>query len=260
MEHSFRIKYFFLLASLMLSMGCEKDIELDLNTSAPQLVINGNITNTAGPYTVQISKSQSVYDTNQYLPISDAIVVVSDNTGVKDTLIQTTLGKYSTQKIIGAIGRTYYLTVVHQAKTYTATSKMPTAISLDSLIQAQTNFGGTIQKLFVPVFQDPIELGNHSRMVTKINGKQDRATNVFNDVVNNGQRNTWPMFTKTELKTGDSVTVELQCIDESVYSYFFAIYNMENGVIPSNPPSNISGGCLGYFSAHAVSRRSTKVK
>ncbi len=251
---------FLICVCFVLLISCEKEIALDLKNSESQIVINGDITDQSGPYLVKIHKSHAVSDTASYQMISQAVVVISDNNGIVDTLKEVRPGYYQTSKIIGKIGNTYFLNVNYSGKVYSSVCKMNTKVDLDSLIQAETKFGSSVQKLLIPIFKDPVELGNRFRVVMKINGFQDRNTNVFNDVINNGQKNFFPIFTKLELKTGDSVNVELQSIDENVHSYFFTLYNIENGAIPTNPPSNISGGCLGYFSAHSSSKLNIVIK
>ena len=59
-------------------------------------------------------------------------------------------------------------------------------------------------------------------------------------------------------KVGDTITVEMNCIDDKIYTYFSALLQLSGGggpgggITPTNPPSNISNGALGYFSAHTV--------
>ncbi|MBB6273838.1 hypothetical protein HDF26_004311 [Pedobacter cryoconitis] len=58
-----------------------------------------------------------------------------------------------------------------------------------------------------------------------------------------------------DIYANDKVTVELQCIDKPVYTYWLTLMQQGNpgpggGVTPCNPPTNISPETLGYFSAH----------
>lgn len=63
------------------------------------------------------------------------------------------------------------------------------------------------------------------------------------------------------LKTGDSVYVILECIDENVYDYFrTAGGDMSNSASPANPISNISNGALGYFNACTIRSESLVVQ
>ncbi|WP_374459435.1 hypothetical protein [Chryseobacterium taeanense] len=57
----------------------------------------------------------------------------------------------------------------------------------------------------------------------------------------------------------------MQCIDESVYTFYSALLEISDtgtggGITPANPPSNISNGALGYFSAHTVRKMSAVIQ
>lgn len=63
------------------------------------------------------------------------------------------------------------------------------------------------------------------------------------------------------LETGDLVEVTMQCIAPEVYRYFFALAQNigDETSAPADPPTNISGGALGYFSAHPSGMKSMVV-
>jgi len=53
----------------------------------------------------------------------------------------------------------------------------------------------------------------------------------------------------------------MQCIDKNIFRYFTTLTEVqENSTTPANPDSNISGGVLGYFSAHTSQRKKAAVK
>jgi hypothetical protein len=59
-------------------------------------------------------------------------------------------------------------------------------------------------------------------------------------------------------KKGDKLTAIMHCVDPAVYTYLFSLFGAngsDNGAAPSNPLSNISGGALGFFSAHTVQEK-----
>jgi hypothetical protein len=65
------------------------------------------------------------------------------------------------------------------------------------------------------------------------------------------------------LHVNDRVDVEMQCIDKAMYKYWFSVDRSslgEGGTLASNPVTNISGGALGYFSAHTSQTKSILVK
>ena len=65
------------------------------------------------------------------------------------------------------------------------------------------------------------------------------------------------------IKSGDTVTIEMLGIDEAVYKYWYSLhFNGGDGgniATPANPVTNVSGGALGYFSAQTVDRKTVIV-
>ena len=49
------------------------------------------------------------------------------------------------------------------------------------------------------------------------------------------------------LRDGDDLRIELYTIDQGAYDYLYSMQMMEN--TGTNPLTNFTGGCLGYFSA-----------
>lgn len=251
-----------LIAVALLFTSCEKVIGLDLGTNDPTLVIEGNITNQSGPYYVKLTKTVSFDQSNNYPPVSNATIVITDNAGQRDTLVYTNDGIYKTNNLMGIIGRTYNLTVITDGKTYTAQSTMPQNVLFDSLRYNPFQFGGSTQHTVIPVYTDPSQLGNCYRFVMKVNGVLDKTYLVDNDNVNNGQTNQRPLrTTDIEVEDGNIVQVEMQCIDASSYTYYFTLSQAQGngpggGTTPSNAPNGITGGALGLFSAYTTQTKS----
>src|SRR5262249_44887474 len=59
-----------------------------------------------------------------------------------------------------------------------------------------------------------------------------------------------------DIKSGDSVRIDMICNDAAVYKFWYSLNNGATGTgesaSPSNPVSNITGGALGYFSAQTM--------
>jgi hypothetical protein len=78
-----------LLALGITVYSCTKTIEPPLVNSPPQLVIEGAVSDTAGPYHVTISKSVDFYADNTYPGVSGAKVTITDQTaGLSDALTE----------------------------------------------------------------------------------------------------------------------------------------------------------------------------
>jgi hypothetical protein len=261
-------KIFFLLSfCAILLIGCDKEISLVLDDNEPVLVIDGSITDQAGPYFVQLSMSTPVGNPTRVVGVNNARVIITDQLGVKDSLQFVSNGLYRTQKIKGIEGGTYNLEVMVDQKKYTAFASMPQKVNLDSLRINTFPFNGEIRYSIIPVYADPIAIGNSYRFIQKINDTLDPTFHVFNDNLNNGKVNQRPLRggdDKLKIKPRDNVFVEMQCISSASYIYFNSLDQQSGagpggGTAPSNPPSNIVGGALGIFSAHTVQRKTIRI-
>ena len=96
-------------------------------------MIEASITDQPGPYFVKLTRSINLNELNVYPVVENGIVIISDNTGIKDTLKYSKQGIYKTKLIQGVYGRTYNLEVNVDGKKYTATTTMPSKVNLDSL-------------------------------------------------------------------------------------------------------------------------------
>jgi hypothetical protein len=256
-------------ASLMVC-SCKKVVTLKLNTVPAQIVIEGEITNLPGPYTVSISQTVGFYEDNTFPPVSGASVIISDNTnGMTDSLTELTPGTgiYSTFYMVGIPGHTYTLSVTSQQKNYTATSTMPMPVPLDSITFSQLSGFGNKQVDAIANFQDPPGITNYYQFVEFVNGTQiTKDIFVFDDRLSDGKYINNTLYNDTSyLFQGDEVQVNMYCIDENVYNYFYQLIQsggtgaFSTTASPANPTSNISNGSLGYFSAHTVSSKEAVV-
>lgn len=265
-------KVFFIILSAVALTSCEKEINLDLADQSGNIVIEGNVTDKNGPKTVKITKSVGFAQPNQYPAVAGAQVILSDNTGQTETLEYTGNGEYKTNTFLGVPGRTYTLKVIAEGKQYTAQSTMPQAVELDGLVQDSFMFGSKKSYTLLPVFTDPIELGNRYLFSITINNSAKKYISVLSDNLNNGLPNQWTLGLPNDdnkgrdhqVVPGDVVYVEMQSIDTNIFTYYSALLKISEGyggsVTPANPPSNISNGALGYFSAHTVRSMVTEIQ
>ena len=256
-----------LLALFVLFSSCEKEIDLDLDNRSGDLVIEGNVTDQAGPYYVKLTRSVSFTQNNQYPPVTGATVIISDQTGNQDQLVYDGNGRYKTTTLTTAAGNLYTLKVTVDGKTYTASSRLPQVVPLDSLTQDSIKFGGETRYAIRPVYTDPASPGNSYRFIISVNGKSNKAYNLTSDNIDNGKVNqrAFPIINDDDLEEvnkGDLITVEMHGLDLPIYTYYNALSEItgRGGVTPANPPSNISGGALGRFSAHTVAKKDLVLK
>jgi len=256
----------FSLVTIVIFSGCQKVINVDLNEAASRIVIEGLITDGSGPYTVSISMSGSYFNQPVLPPVSGAMVIITDNTGIIDTLKETTPGLYLTTKTRGIPGRTYTLKVISENQEYDGSSTILSHVNIDflSIVKSQSqriDFGGNNHNEsnfeIHCFFKDPLEK-NFYRIKVFTNDSTDAENyRLYDDQYTNGL--------ETELRVaratvGDTDRIELLSLDKQTYGFYRTLEDLLHsnpifGSTPANPNNNLSNGALGYFGAYAVSSK-----
>lgn len=256
------------IAPLFLLFSCNKEevIHLDLSSAPVQYVIEGCVTDEAKPFSVRISQSVNFDQPNDFPAVQEALVVISDNAGQMDTLVEKSPGWYETLEAkFGVYGQTYTLRVWIDGNLFMAKSTMPPVVPFDDLSVINLPFGGESSLVLMPSFIDPAGLGNNYQFVQSNNGKRQPYIFVMDDRNNDGAQVS-NLLIAPDLKTnpGDTIMVEMRNIDRATYKYFVALDasngNGPNASVPANPDNHFEGACLGYFSAHTVQRRTLIVE
>jgi hypothetical protein len=129
------------ILTLTVLAACIDQVQLPIRTEAPRLVVEGQITNEAPPYTVRLTYTgkyggedgQNVND--QY--VKDAQVTLADDQGHSTRFASIGSGMYQTTDATfrGQVGRAYSLTVtLADGKRYlTKAERMPAVPQIDSI-------------------------------------------------------------------------------------------------------------------------------
>ena len=245
---------------ILLSLwGCTKVIDLKLGNNSGLLVIEGIVTNLDSAQHIILSRNVPFTNTNTYPPVSGATVSVTDNLNNTYNFTEGPAGTYSSVPFQGVTGTTYKMSVTSDGATYTASSTMPALVPLDSITEKSNAFNpGDNRREITVHFQDPPNVANQYRFILWVNNVEVQYVFAYNDEFTNGRYvNLDLVETLTDIYPGDTVKVEMQCIDEPVYTYWFSLMEQQfggpdGGVAPSNPPSNITPSVFGYFSAHTT--------
>ena len=129
--------YFLILTVLV---ACIDRVELPIRTESPRLVVEGQITNEAAPYTVRLTytgnyTSSGQNPANQY--VKEAQVTLADDQGRSTRFVSIGQGNYRTTDTTfrGQIGRAYSLSIVlSDGKRYvTKPEQMPAVPVIDSV-------------------------------------------------------------------------------------------------------------------------------
>jgi len=232
-------------------------VKLPLRTAPSQFVIEGNITDQPGPYLVRVFQTSAFYDSNSFKGITGATVQVADNRGNSELLTDNGGGNYYTRHLQGIPGNTYTLNVRIGSNSFSATSEMPQLVPLNGLAIGQITNTGKVVLVALPEFVNPPGPGLSYYLFNQtVNGVLDKTLYYWNSQYSAGQPNSFDLARSdpdSTLHVGDSIRIEMQCLDESMYRYWSgldAAATGNGGSYPGNPVTNLSGGALGYFSAH----------
>jgi hypothetical protein len=249
--------------------ACQKVIDINLNDAAKKYVVEGIVTDVAGGVRVKISQTKNIEEDNTFNGISGATVIISVDSAANYVLSETAAkpGVYSSTAFRGGVGHTYSLYVQVGTDTFRAVSTIPNKVYFDSLtLQDRVVFGKT-RRVPAVYYTDPEGKGNSYHFIEWRNRVKESTIFVRNDDNTDGKNLNIQLVSfstdsdddSNQIKTGDTVKVEMQCIDAAVYKYWYSLDAGATGegmsATPANAVSNIEGGALGYFSAHSVQTR-----
>lgn len=252
-------KFLWLYITVISLFACEDLIDVELRSAEPRIVIEGNV-RMDSLARVRITMTKDFSSTNDYLPVKDAVVKLWDDVGNEDILQLNDSGYYVSTTIRGIEKRTYNLSVEHDGVLYTAVSRMPPVVKIDSL----TLFEFPMIDYPTPMvhFMEPKGIENdYYRAIVYVNGKRPgTGYSLINGDYMDGLivrerlsvRTDNPNDEEDPVKQGDELMVELQSIDEGSYKFWETLMMIENSL--NNPTSNIEGGALGYFCAYSFDR------
>ncbi len=227
--------------------------------------------------------------------VKGALVIISDNAGIIDTLRQRlpqhagdeayTIeeGYYETSKLQGKAGRTYHLTIKVNGKEYAASTYMPAVATIEevsSIYKKDPFKNNEFQLVPTVTFQEPQATRDYY-LFNLGQGNDDWGPILFG-----GSNRHWnvsvvsdaalPAYVKNYsvdggvapsgmdfyyYRSGEEVRVNMYSLTPEAYKYFKALvtqFNNDGGAYqpaPASPPTNISGGAVGFFGASAVSSK-----
>jgi hypothetical protein len=259
------IKIIIVFIGLILISGCEKVVDIDLNTMEPKLVIDATIKWQKGTVgniqTIKLSKTNSYYDP-QIPTVSGATIFITDASNNVFNFVESNVaGNYVCSNFTPVLNRNYTLTVNVNGSTYTATETLKPVPQIDRIEQIN-NVGftgesteiktyytdnGTTQDYYLFKFKP-------SFTVIPIYFAQEDISFQGNQI--------FGLFRSEKLKQGQNFEVTLSGISRQYYNYMrilISISGNNSGGSPFQSPSatvrgniinttNEANYPLGYFS------------
>lgn len=254
--------YTVLMMAVLLT-SCEKNINLDLNKSNPQYVIEAKLYHGEQPFVVNIKKTTDYYGKEQQQKVDNAIVYLYEVGGDSAMIPLQGSGYYAAQ-VNTTIGKTYKLKVVIDGKEYTSEARMPAPVNMDSL-QVDKSVNGNEDEFRLTVeLSDMGNVPNYYSVILTVNDTVLSTANnlyLFDDRLNDGRTIRYDVM--RVFHRNDKVRAELVSMDGGVYSYFKSLYdavNSDSSPAPANPHSNFGIVVLGYFGAFSSTSKSIAVQ
>ncbi len=278
------LKFIFLLIIPFMSWSCikQKEIQIDLNSTNPLIVIEALLSDLPGGAYVRLSQTVNYYSPDSFPPVTGATVKITDDAGniVNYEMEPGNPGFYLPKKVpfLGIPEKKYTLSVIANGIEYISESTMPKPVKIDSLevtIEIRNRRGNpfgrqvsgktsdTTYRVNIN-FRDPAGENNFYRFVEIYKVPLSSVT-VTSDRFRDGKeiQRELAIDTTSHVKKGDSVTVEMQSIDQRTYDFFRTFRStLGRGGLgflsasPGNPISNFTNGAMGYFSAYSTNRKS----
>ena len=255
-----KLRFSLLVITAIILGSCQKVIHVALNSSGRQIVIEAYVTDQPLVDTVLITQTGDYFVPGNYPRVNGATIIVTDNTGLADTFVQVDSGKYAATHLTGVPGRTYTMKALVLGKEYDAVSTMPLPVNIDSITSNEVGNAPDTAYHVHCYFADPSATTNFYMLQAYVNGVLQDSTG---DIAIDADKYTNGLEQNVRLRmanptTSDIVKVNLMCIDPNIYNYFSVVKsitgksNPVSTATPQNPPTNILGGALGYFSAYTL--------
>ena len=242
--------YLFLCLNIVLLTSCEKDIDIDYHQVPSLYVVEASVNNTH--MEARVSKTQNMDDNSTQSSLNNAVVVITGDDGSSRKLSYLSNGRYFS-KDEGVPGVTYTITVDIDGEHFTATSTMQKKPTINSFRVIRKKITTEWFQIGELKFQDLPNEDNWYFMHIYRNdtGYRWAVLDDRNDP-NKERQQLFTFFREGEggsdvLRDGDDLRIELYTIDQGAYDYLYSMQMMEN--TGTNPLTNFTGGCLGYFSA-----------
>ena len=246
------INVLYLINILYFFASCEKDIDIDYHESEAVFVVEGSISNTGT--SIRITKTQAMDDNSTSSDISNAIVVITSNDGVNETIPYKENGFY-TSRLIGTPGTRYQLDIDVDGHHFTSVSTMQQMPQLNKFRIVRKDMLGE-NYIFGDIrIQDILNEDNWYFVHLYRNDKGYRWDVMRDDTNPNKELQQLLGFFREGandsdvIHEGDRLHLVVRAIDQRAYDYLYSMERMDD--TGTNPIANFMGGCLGYFSAYS---------
>jgi len=266
-----KILYFIFFATIIFMSACSEVVTVDIPQSADKLVVEGYVSTETDSSYIMLSKTVSYYSLAKIPQVNDAFVKVN-----ADTFFNVGFGYYKPRSPYkGITNVTYNLAVAYQGVTYKSVSTLQPLIKIDTLFKiihhdkeliAPDGYSLSFNFMFDNENQYTYFRDGFKNDLTSF-GKDS----IYDQLVTFDSKNSfygvWMPFDVPllRLQPNDTALLLFKSCDFNAFNYYNAISANARGGSPfssppSNLPTNITGGALGFFAAQDVKHYRIRIK
>lgn len=244
-----QFKYFLFAILVSLLFGCEKVVDVDLNTAPPRLVIEASINwlrDTPGNIQAVKLSTTTNYFSEEIPPVTNAEVFITNSEGTTFTFTQIDQpGLYICADFVPVVNENYTLTVMYDGEIYTSTE--PLLATPEVTRVEQRNDGGILgDEIEVKFFYNDIPNETNFYFLGIIDPyKVIPEYGVLEDrFFENNEM--FGLYFSEELKTGDTLTFTMNGISQNYFNYLNILLSQAgNNAGPfSTPTSTVRGNII----------------
>ena len=275
-------KFILLIFALVLAAGCTERVDIELDSTYARLAVEGFVNTDSIRHHVLLSITSDYFSNESSPRVSDAFVELSFNGESMQLLENDTIpGLYeSPYAFRGSIGTTYKLDISRvdvnqdgEEEHYHASSTMPGGAELEYIeLKYYPSAAGSGYAVFMYASHPPEQRDWFGFKLIKNNVLLTRTLSEYgtlsDDIFDSGYFPGLPVGYLSDdnpeeaVHPGDTVTFELNCIDEAYYNFVSGAqleiigYNPLFSGPSANVTSNLSNGAFGIFAAYSIQRSS----
>jgi Domain of unknown function (DUF4249) len=264
-----------LLAAALPLTSCEDVVELNVPQGQALLVVDGAITDQAGPYVIKLSQTAPYFENQVPPPVTGAQMVLTSSDGQRETLQERAPGEYVTSgQLHGQVGGRYTLAIAAAGEQYEAETEIRRALPIDSIrAEYRPEIGLDEAGYYILYYgQEPAGRGDFYRFQVYQNGVlRNRPVDLFavaNELVDGNYLRGLEINEDPDedvfFVPGDQVRVDVLSLPADYYYFLNEVgTQINNGGLFASPPANVrtnvrnlSAGstkkAVGYFAGYSL--------
>lgn len=256
--------------------SCEDVIDVNLKTTAPQLVVNASIewkkATLGNEQKIKLTTTTGYFDKTIPTVSGANVTITSADNSIFNFTETPNTGEYSCANFAPVIDKQYVLTIVLNGQTYMATETLKSVSTITSITQNDKG-GFTGDEIEIKsFFIDPGNADNFYMLKFKSSITVIPSYDIFDDSFTQGNEN-FGLYINEDIKTGDNLDITLFGISKRYFEYMrklTAVAGSSSGGPFATAPATVRGNIVnqtnpenfafGYFNVSETDFRNYIVK